>query len=75
MTVGDLCIMCLHLVDHLSTDVYLYMSACVFAYMCISHVYMALGSGVHRLAGLAPLPSEAVAWGGAGQDCSESLSH
>lgn len=41
-----------------------YVHVCDCTYVCISCVYMALGSGVHRLAGRAPLPTEA--WPGVG---------
>lgn len=58
----------------LSEHVCICMSMCMFACVCISHVFMALWPRSH-LAGQAPLPAEAVAWGEARWDSTESLSH
>lgn len=51
------------------------MSMCTFAYMFISHVFIAVWSGIHNQAGLAPGLAKAVVWGGARWDLTKSLSH
>lgn len=58
----------------LSEHACLCMSLCMCARARVSHVFLALWPGSH-LAGQAPLPAEAVAWGEARWDSAESLSH
>lgn len=63
MSVGTVRNLCDYILWTISLQRYVYVCMCTFAYMCISCVFMAPCSRIHRLARLATLPAEAVALG------------